>query len=218
MPYIRKIGYIRTGPRPRVRKEQIERHNASLGTSSTGYSLRTRPDNYCLQCQNRWVPRGKNLSNKCPNCKKSSVVSSRELFEPRFPFQPKKPKFFSNFYAYWIILFPLFSFILLVVLFSEQDFSSINPFGIGIFIGFVVILNIIVVLILKKKAKAILFSKITNWGLIMKNWEKFCKVMESNYNSWLSNITSGFRQNFHEFCWDYSNYNWERGFGYIYYS
>ena len=122
MPYVRGIGYVKTGPRPRKRLAEIENHNAQLGTSSTGYSLRTRPDNSCLNCRHKWVPRGMNLSRKCPNCKKTTIYSSREAFEPQFPNEPKKPSFMDSFPALLLLIIPVISLIFLNRIIIDYNF------------------------------------------------------------------------------------------------
>lgn len=74
-----------------LRRLKIEAHNRSLGTNSSGYSERTRPDNYCFKCGHIWIPRGRNISWRCPRCHCEAVVPSNLLFRDVFYGKPKKP-------------------------------------------------------------------------------------------------------------------------------
>ncbi len=208
MPYIRGIGYVKTGPRPRKRLAEIESHNAAMGTTSSGYSQRTRPDNICLRCNYVWVPRARNLSQKCPNCKKSTLISSREAFEPQFPKDPQKPSYWDSFVAklQWII--PIISILIVINLLETISLYSII---ISIVIA---ILNYFAIVKLKKKAKEIFEKKISFWEKERTIWLNFCKNVEYQHKSWFQKVKTQGRSDYRERNWDFSQTDYHQPFIY----
>jgi len=202
MPYIRRLGYIKTGPRPRQRLREIESHNAMMGTSSSGYSLRSRPDNLCLVCNHRWVPHGKNLSTKCPNCKNNSVITSREIDSFKLPNQPKQPSYFDSAEALSLISLPIIS---LVFIFSFlYSFEYIDLLWLSI----IIIGNVFLIKYIKPRANLRFDEAKENYNIIYNNWQKFCKKSQNEFEKWHEEIKKGLRTDTEERNWDLSEYNY----------
>lgn len=67
-----------TGNTQTPTRRRINRHNRRLGVSAQ--HTRRRPDNFCFNCKHQWVPRGRDVSARCPHCAFDHVISSELLY------------------------------------------------------------------------------------------------------------------------------------------